>query len=121
MAAAAILDDSQAARGDLVVDAMVEQDHAVGDVFLQPETGQRVFAALACHDRRHAALFQAPEQPADLRAQNARVGKAGKQHFDRVQHDPLRADRFDRMLEPHEQAFQAVLSGLGDFIGSIRT
>ena len=37
---AAVLDDPQPPRGDLLVDPMVEQDHAVGDVFLQAVAGQ---------------------------------------------------------------------------------
>ena len=41
VAAAAILHDAQAAGGDLVGNTMIEQDDAIGDVFLEPVSGQR--------------------------------------------------------------------------------
>ena len=82
---------------DLVGDAMVEQDHAVGDVFLETEAGERIFAALAGDDRSYAEGFQELKQPANFRAQQCRVGEAGKQRLDRVEHDALRADRLDRV------------------------
>ena len=39
---AAVFDDAQPAGGDLVGDAEVEQDHAVGHVFFQAVAGQQV-------------------------------------------------------------------------------
>src|SRR5207245_7708771 len=44
---AAIFHDPQAARGNLVEDTMIQQDHAIGDVFLEPATGQGAVATLA--------------------------------------------------------------------------
>ena len=38
---AAVLDHAQAARRDLIVDAVVEQDHRIRDVLLEPLPGQR--------------------------------------------------------------------------------
>ena len=49
---AAVLDDAQAAGRDLLVDPVVEQDHAVGDVFLEAVAGERAVAPLAGDDRR---------------------------------------------------------------------
>ena len=38
---AAVLDDAQPARGELLGDPVVEQDHAVGDVLLEALAGER--------------------------------------------------------------------------------
>ena len=48
---------------------MVEQDHAVRDVFLETETGERVFTALAGDNRSYAEGFQELKQPPNFRAQ----------------------------------------------------
>ena len=117
VAAAAILHDPQAAGGDLIGDAMVEQDHAVGDVLLETVARQRVFAAFAGDDRRYAERFQELKQPPNLGAQNCRVRETGEQRLDRIEHYPLRADRLDRILQPDEKSFEVVLARLGDFIG----
>ncbi len=76
VAAAAILHDPHAARGDLIHHAMVEQDNAVGDVFLETETGERVLAAFAGDNRGYAERFQELKQPPDLSAQKRRVRKS---------------------------------------------
>ena len=61
MAAAAILDHSKAARIDLVGHALIEHDHAVRDIFLEPVTSQRVLAALAGDDRGDTEGLQTGE------------------------------------------------------------
>ncbi len=85
----AILDHPQPPRRDLLVDAVIQQDHAVRDIFFQPLPGQRAFAAFAGNHRRHALVFQPAEQPADFRPQNSRVREAGEQRLDRIQNHPL--------------------------------
>ena len=114
MVGAAVLDDAQPARRDLVVDAVVEQDHAVRDVLLEPLPGQQALAALAGDDGGHASVLQPAEQPPQFGAQDAVVRQAGEQRFDRVEHDALGADRLDRVAEPDEQPFEIVLAGLLD-------
>ena len=89
---AAVLDDPQPARRDLLVDAVVEQDDAVGDVLLEALAGQRVHAALAGDHRGDAALLEPGEQAAQFGAQHRRVGQAGEERLDRVEDDPPRAD-----------------------------
>ena len=111
---AAVLDDAQPPRGDLVVDAVVQQDHAVGHVLLEAVAGQRVLAALAGDDRGHAAILQPAEQAPQLGAQDGVVRQAGEQRLDRVEHDALGADRVDRMAEADEEALEVVLAGLLD-------
>ena len=67
---AAVLDDAQPARRDLVDHAVVEQDHAVGDVLLQAVAGERAVAALAGDDGGDALVLEPAEQAAQLGAQD---------------------------------------------------
>ena len=111
---AAVLDDAQAPRGDLLGHAVVEQDHAVGDVLLQPLAGERAVAALAGDDRGDALVLEPAEQPPQLRAQDRLVGEAAEERLDGVEHDALGADRVDGVAQADEQAFEVVLAGLLD-------
>ena len=69
---AAVLDDAQPPRRDLVDHAVVEQDHAVGDVLFQAVPGQRALAALAGDDGGDALVLEPAEQAAQLGPQDAR-------------------------------------------------
>ena len=61
--ASPVLDDSQAAGGDLFVDPMVQHDHAIGEVFFEPVTGQRaVVSALRRNDRRKVVVVEPTEE-----------------------------------------------------------
>ena len=80
--AAAVLDDAQAPRGHLLGHAVVEQDHAVGDVLLEPLARERAVAALAGDDRGDALVLQPAEQAAQLGAQQRLVGEAAEQRLD---------------------------------------
>ena len=111
---AAILDDAQPARGDLVDDPVVEQDDAVGHVFLEPVPCELPLAALGRDHGRDAALLEPAEQAAQLGAQDRRVVEAGEQRLDRVEHDPLRPDLLDGVVEPDEQALEIVIAGFLD-------
>ena len=44
VAGAAVLDDPQPPGGDLLRDAMIQDDHAIGDIFFQPVPGERAVA-----------------------------------------------------------------------------
>ena len=92
---AAVFDDPQPSGGKLVYDAVIEQDHAVGDVFLEPVSGQRAIAAFAGDDGGHTFLLQPFEQPPYFRAKNRRIREASEQRLQGVQHDTLRADGVD--------------------------
>ena len=93
---------------------MIEQQHAIGDVFFQTLPRQRAVAALGGDDGRHAAVLQPVEQPPDLGPQDGRVGKGGEQALDRVEHDALGAYRIDCQLKPQEKAFEVVIADLGE-------
>ena len=112
---APIFHHPQVACGDLVMDAMIEQDDAVGHVFLEPVARQLFAPALGRDDGGDAFVLQPAEKPAQLGAQDAFIGQAGEQRFERVQHHAFGADGFDRVIEANEQAFQVILAGLLDF------
>ena len=112
---AAIFHHPQMPRGNLVIDPMIEQDDAVGHVFLQPVARQLVAPALGRDDGGHAFVLEPAEEPAQLGAQDGLVGQAGEQRFQRVQHHALGAGGINRVIEPDEQPFQVILAALLDF------
>ena len=110
MVGAAVLDHAQAARRDLIVDAVVEQDHRIRDVLLEPLPGQGAVAALARDHGGDALVLQPSEQPSQFRPEDGVVLQAGKQRFDGVEDDALGAHRPNRVIEPDEQPFEVVLA-----------
>jgi hypothetical protein len=107
---AAVLDHAQAARRDLIVDAVVEQDHRIRDVLLESLPGQGAIATLARDDGGDALVLQPPEQPSQLRPEDGVVLQAGKQRFDGVEDDAPGSDGPNRVVEPDEQPFEIVLA-----------
>ena len=75
---AAVLDHTQAPCGDLIVNAVVEQDHRIGDVFLQPLACQQALTTLTRDQGGDPLVLQPPEQPSQLRPQDAVILQAGK-------------------------------------------
>ena len=114
MERAAILHDAQPAGGDLVVDAVVQDDDAIGDVFLQALARQPRFATLRGDDGGDALVLEPAEEPAQLGAQDGFVGQAGEEGLDGVQHDALGVDRVNGLAQPDEQPFQVELAGFLD-------
>ena len=92
---AAVLDDAQPARRDLIVNAVVEEDHRIRDVLLEALAGQRALAALAGDHGGHALVLQPAEEPPQFGAEDPVVGEAGEQRLDRVEDDALGADRLE--------------------------
>jgi len=66
---ASVLDDSQTARGNLFRYPMVQRDHAIGNIFLQPVARQRVLSRFAGNDSSKPVFFQPLKQPAKFRSQ----------------------------------------------------
>jgi hypothetical protein len=114
MGGAPVLHDPQPARGDLIRDTVVEQDHAVRDVFFEPLPGEGSRPALGRDDGRHPAGLQPAEQAAQLRAQQARVRQAREQALDRVEHHALGRNGVDGVAQADEQSLQVVLPRLLD-------
>lgn len=108
---AAVLDDPQAARSDLIGHAVIQQNHAVRHVLFYTVTGQQAFAALACYYSGHAAFFEPIEQAAQLGAQHGGVLETAEQRLDGVEHNALGANGVDGVTQTDEQAFEIVLAG----------
>ena len=111
---AAVFDDAQAPRRDLIVDAMVEQNHRVRDVFLESLPGEGPLAALARDDGRDALLLQPAEQPSQLGAEDRRRSSAPRTAIRWCRGPRAWRRRADRITEPDEQPFEIVLAGLLD-------
>ena len=112
MGGPAIFQDAQPPGGDLLLDALVKNDHAVGHVFLQAVARDRIALALfSGDDRGHAAILQPAEEAAQLGAQNGVVRQTGKQRLDRVEHHAFRADRIDGVPDANEKPFVGLPPG----------
>ena len=111
---APVLHDPHTARGDLPRDPVVEQDHAVRDVFFEPVPGEGARAPLGRDDGRDPAGFQPAEQAPQLRAQQAGVRQAREQALDGVEHHALGADGVDGVAQADEQSLEVVLPRLLD-------
>src|SRR5579864_2485912 len=71
---APVLHDAQPPGGNLLVDPMVQQDYAIGDVLFQSVAGQRAVSALSGNDSGKVAVVQPSEKAAEFRAQYRGVG-----------------------------------------------
>ena len=111
---AAIFEDAHAAGNDAVLQAMVQQHHAIGNVFLDAVARERAFAALAGDHGGDALVFEPAEQAPQLRAQDAFIVQAAEERLGRVQHHALRADRIDGAADADKQALEIVFTGFGD-------
>ena len=114
MAGSTVFDDPQAPGRDLPFRAVVEEDDAVGDVFLQPVPGEGFLPLLAGDDGGDSPVLQPAEKAAQLGAQDVLVVEAVEESLDGVQHDPAGTDGINGRAEPDEQTFQVVLPRLLD-------
>src|SRR4051812_10940150 len=113
---ATIFHDAHAAGRNLVGHAMIEQDDAVGDVFLQAAAGKGPASTLSGDNRGYAFVFQPAEEAAQLGAENAFVLQSGKEGLDGVEHHTLGADRFDGGIQADEQPFEIVLASFFNLV-----
>jgi hypothetical protein len=111
-----VFHDAEAPRGELLVHAMVEHDHAIGDVLLEPLPRELPVAALGGDHRGHALFLEPAEEPNHLGAQDRLVRQAAEERLDRVEHHALGADRIDGVIQPDEQGFEVVLAGFLDLV-----
>src|SRR5712671_2541969 len=70
---AAILHDSQPARGNLSFYSMVEGYHAVRDIFFEAVACKGALTLFGRDDGREVAILQPSEEPAELRTENCRI------------------------------------------------
>ena len=94
---------------------MVEQNHAVGDVLLNPLTSHLAVAAFGGNHGGDSFGLQPAEQATEFRAENVGIGKPGKERLDRIQNYALGAHRVHRAFQADEEPFQIVLAGFVDF------
>ena len=115
MHAAPILDHAQEPDRSLVLDPMIEQNHAVGNILLNPFPSQFSFAFLGGNYGGDSFRLQPTKQTPKLRAQNVHVGKPGKQRRHGVQNHALGADCLDRGFQADEEPGQIVIAAFRDF------
>ena len=95
-------------------DAMVEQDHAVRDIFLQPLPGQLCLAAFAGDDGGDAPSLS-HRTAAGARHAGSPRWTTRRTRLDRVEDHSFGADGVDGVAEPDEQPLEVVLAGFLDF------
>jgi hypothetical protein len=100
-----------------VLISLIEHDHAVTDVLVQPVAGQRGVAGLRCDNRGDPQLFEPGEQPAQLPPQDQFVGQAGQEGAEAVEGNTLGSDRLDCGLEVDKKAIQIELPRCHDLTG----
>ena len=65
---AAVFHDAQAASGDLIGYAVIEQDDAIRNIFFQSVAGERAFAAFGCDHGGYTLVFEPTKQAAQFGA-----------------------------------------------------
>src|SRR5579863_3261324 len=58
-----VLDDTQAAGGNLIVGSVIQQNHAVGNILLQAMPRQSPVSSLSRYDGCEPAILEPPKQP----------------------------------------------------------
>ena len=111
MSRAAVFHNAKPARGYLIDDAVIEQDHAVGHILFQSIASQGFFPALAGDHSGDATVLEPAKQAPKLGTQDGMVGNVAEQGFNRVQRHALGADGVDGVTNANEQAFQVVAAG----------
>src|SRR6185312_6562193 len=114
MRRAAKFDDAQPPRRDLIHDAVVQQDDAVGHIFFEPVPGEHALALLAGDECGDTALLEPAEEAAQFGAQDRLVREAGEQSLERIENDALGARLVDRVAETDEQTLEIVFTGFFD-------
>jgi hypothetical protein len=71
---------------------VVEEDDAVGDVFLQAETGQAFFSLLAGDDSGDSLFLRKPKQRFSSARRIVSLAEAGKEGLNGVKRHPLGTD-----------------------------
>src|SRR4029077_16603773 len=111
---AAVLPHPKSARGNLLGYALIEDDHAISHVLLEPVARDRSVTLFTCDDRRHAAILQPAKKPAQFRAEDGVIWQPGEECLDRVEHHALRPDGIDCVSETDKESFKIILPRLLD-------
>jgi hypothetical protein len=114
VARAPVLHDPEHAREDLLADAVIQEDHAVGDVLFEALPRQRPLATLRGDDGGDVTVLEPLEEPAQLRPDDGEVLERGEEDLERIEGDPFRFHRIDSVAEPEEQPLEVVFPILLD-------
>src|SRR5687768_18587018 len=87
MRCAAIFDNAKTAGRDLIGDAMIKEDDAIGDVFFKALAREGSFAALAGDDGGDAFVFEPAKKAAEFAAEDRNVAEAAEEGFNGVERD----------------------------------
>lgn len=111
--------DAEPPRGELIVDAMIQHDDAVGDVFLDTPARELPFAALGGDDGGQAAIFQPLEEAHQFGAKDRLVGYRGKERFDGIQHNAFCLDRINGESDTNKQSLKIEVARFRNLIGAL--
>src|ERR1700720_519230 len=107
-----VLDDAQTPGRDLLPDAMVQQDDAVGDELLNAVPGQLVrLVPLGSNNRGQSSLFEPIEEAADFGAEDRWVGQIAEERLNGVQDNSPRPNPLDGIGNSYEEALEVILAG----------
>ena len=70
MSRPAVFDNSQPPRDDLMLDAIIEENDAIGNVFLDAKPSELAIAALGCDDGSDALVLEPAEKAPERRRDN---------------------------------------------------
>src|SRR4028118_1933930 len=94
---------------------MLEQDDAIGYVFLQAMTREGTITPLGSYDRRYALILEPLEKSSKFGPKNRLIGKTRKQIFNGIEHDPLGTNAVDGVPQADEKPFQVIFAGFFNF------
>src|SRR5690349_6604389 len=118
MHGAAVLDDAHAARGELILDAVFQKDHAIGDRLFEALRRKMSVAASARNDGGKAMVFEPAEQAAQFGAKDGGIVNSREQTFDRIEDNAFCAHGFDGVCKPNEYAIEIEFAGFLDFVAA---
>ena len=110
MVGAAKLEDLDGPPADLVLQAVAEDDHVVGDELLDAVARDRpvVLGPLGGDDRGDAHPAQGAGDPEQLAADRGVVVELGEDPAERVERDAAGLDLADGVLDPGQERAQVV-------------
>ena len=93
---------------------MVQRNHAIGDIFLEPVAGQGVDSGFPGNNGGKIVVVKPAKQPLQLRPQYCGVGHTSKERLNAIKNNALCLDRLYRVGQTDEQAIEVVFARLGN-------
>src|SRR5471030_1152924 len=92
MIRAPIFNDANSTGGNLLSDSVVQENDAIGNIFLKAMTRKRATPKLAGHDCGDLFRLEPTEKSFYLQAENACVCDAREERLDRIQNNAFGAN-----------------------------